>query len=106
MNAGTSSPRITVASIRTASARPVPNIWMNETLPVASAANTIAISTAAAHGAASLLITKPHLPFGEPEDFVYRVLGAAAMGRSVSQYLLQPTAPDFTEWRNSLPPRD
>ena len=48
MNAGTSVERIRKASTSTASIRPMPNIFMNDTWPVAKARNTTAISTAAA----------------------------------------------------------
>jgi AcrR family transcriptional regulator len=37
----------------------------------------------AAHGVASLLIAKPHLPFGDAEAFTDRVLGAVCCGRMV-----------------------
>ena len=48
MNAGTSVERIRKASTSTASVSPMPNIFMNDTWPVAKARNTTAISTAAA----------------------------------------------------------
>ena len=48
MNAGTSAPRISVASMITASAIPMPNILMNVIPDVANAMNTIARSAAAA----------------------------------------------------------
>jgi AcrR family transcriptional regulator len=37
----------------------------------------------AAHGIASLMIAKPFLPWGDPEEVADRVLCAAAMGRAV-----------------------
>lgn len=36
---------------------------------------------AVAHGVAALLISRPYLPFGEPEEFADRVLRAACAGR-------------------------
>ncbi|KAA1250804.1 TetR/AcrR family transcriptional regulator [Mycobacterium simiae] len=38
----------------------------------------------AAHGVAALLITKPHLPFGDVEAFADRVLGAILCGHMVA----------------------
>jgi AcrR family transcriptional regulator len=38
----------------------------------------------AAHGAASLLIAKPHLPFGDPDAFTDRVLRAVFSGNMVT----------------------
>lgn len=38
----------------------------------------------AAHGAAALMVTKPYLPFGEPDAFADRVLRAAAYGHTVA----------------------
>lgn len=39
MNAGTSTPRTNVASIRIAIPVPIPNSWMNDTLDVPNARN-------------------------------------------------------------------
>ncbi|WP_309226837.1 MULTISPECIES: TetR/AcrR family transcriptional regulator [unclassified Mycolicibacterium] len=36
-----------------------------------------------AHGTASLLISRPYLPFGDPEEFADRVLSAACLGGMV-----------------------
>ena len=58
----------------------------------------------AAHGIASLLITKPHLPWGDPMDTADRVLGAAAAGRSVLEHLNEPTPRAFTTWLQERPP--
>jgi len=38
----------------------------------------------AAHGAAALLIAKPHLPFGDPQEFADRVLRAVFSGHMVT----------------------
>lgn len=38
---------------------------------------------AAAHGVAALLVSRPYLPFGDPEEFADRVLGAACLGGMV-----------------------
>ena len=48
MNAGTSTIRTSVASVRIASVRPSPNIRMNDTCAAISAANEIDITSAAA----------------------------------------------------------
>ena len=37
-----------------------------------------------AHGVASLMIAKPHLPWGDPEEFADRVLCAAALGHTLT----------------------
>ncbi|HEX3816474.1 MAG TPA: TetR/AcrR family transcriptional regulator [Mycobacteriales bacterium] len=60
---------------------------------------------AAAHGIASLLIAKPYLPWGDVEAVAYRVLRAAGVGRSVSDYLGEPTPEEFAAWRAGLPQR-
>lgn len=60
---------------------------------------------AAAHGIASLIIAKPYLPWGDPDEIAYRVLGAAAMGISINGYLDDPDPAAFVAWRKSLPSR-
>ena len=60
---------------------------------------------AAAHGIASLLIAKPYLPWGDPEQVAERVLHAAAVGRSIADYLDTPGPEEFAAWRASLPAR-
>jgi hypothetical protein len=58
----------------------------------------------AAHGIASLLITKPFLPWGDVLDVANRVLGAAATGLAIFDYLGEPTPTRFTDWLTGLPP--
>lgn len=57
---------------------------------------------AAAHGIASLLIAKPDLPWGDPMEVAYRVMRAAAVGRSVSDYLGDPDPAEFAAWHARL----
>jgi AcrR family transcriptional regulator len=61
---------------------------------------TIALELwAAAHGVAALLITKPHLPFGDVAAFADRVLGAVLCGHMVAG-LVGPhaTSQQLVEW--------
>jgi AcrR family transcriptional regulator len=53
----------------------------------------------AAHGIASLMITKPYLPWGDPDVITDRVLCAAALGRAAAGLVgdnLEPA--DITAW--------
>jgi AcrR family transcriptional regulator len=53
----------------------------------------------AAHGIASLMITKPYLPWGDKEDFANRVLRAAALGRAADDLLGGDLSPaDVAAW--------
>ncbi|MGB8210828.1 MAG: TetR/AcrR family transcriptional regulator [Mycobacterium sp.] len=53
----------------------------------------------AAHGVASLLIAKPHLPFGDATDFADRVLGAVFCGHIVAGLVGADATPQQTlEW--------
>ncbi len=53
----------------------------------------------AAHGVASLLIAKPHLPFGEAEAFTDRVLGAVCCGQIVAGLAGSDASPQATvDW--------
>ena len=53
----------------------------------------------AAHGVASLLIAKPHLPFGDANDFADRVLGAVLCGHIVEGLVGADATPQQTvEW--------
>lgn len=49
---------------------------------------------AAAHGIASLLITKPYLPWGDPEEAADRVLKSACAGRILGDLLGDDANPD------------
>jgi AcrR family transcriptional regulator len=53
---------------------------------------------AAAHGAASLLIAKPYLPFGDVAAFTDRVLCAAALGHAASSLLDDLEPGTITAW--------
>ncbi|WP_460697377.1 TetR/AcrR family transcriptional regulator [Nocardia thraciensis] len=59
---------------------------------------------AAAHGIASLLITKPYLPWGDAEAIANRVLGAACVGHAVVDIMGgEPLEPDETaRWLEEL----
>ena len=74
MNDGTSSIRIRVASISTASVSPTPNIRMNDTSDAAIPANTMLISSAAA------VMTRPVLaiPSATALSFAARDLSDAS----------------------------
>jgi AcrR family transcriptional regulator len=63
-------------------------------------ATTVALQLwSAAHGVASLLIAKPHLPFGDPNDFADRVLGAVFCGHIVAGLVGADATPQQTvEW--------
>jgi AcrR family transcriptional regulator len=63
-------------------------------------ATTLALQLwSAAHGVASLLIAKPHLPFGDIEDFADRVLGAMLCGHIVRGLAGADATPQQTvEW--------
>ncbi len=53
----------------------------------------------AAHGVASLLIAKPHLPFGDAIGFADRVLGAVLCGHVVEELVGPDATPQQTlEW--------
>jgi AcrR family transcriptional regulator len=53
----------------------------------------------AAHGIASLMITKPYLPWGDNEEFAERVLCAAAVGRAAVDLIGGEVTPArATEW--------
>lgn len=53
----------------------------------------------AAHGVASLLIAKPHLPFGDGEAFAERVLGAVFCGRVVAGVVgADTTSQQMIDW--------
>ncbi|ETW23857.1 TetR/AcrR family transcriptional regulator [Mycobacterium gastri] len=53
----------------------------------------------AAHGVAALLITKPHLPFGDVEAFADRVLSAVLCGHMVAGLVGPPaTSRQLIEW--------
>jgi AcrR family transcriptional regulator len=57
----------------------------------------------AAHGVASLLIAKPHLPFGDAEDFTERVLGAVFCGHIVRGLVGADATPQQTlEWLRAV----
>lgn len=47
----------------------------------------------AAHGIASMLVTKPHLPWGDPEEFASEMLRAACLGQAVSDIDLTDVLP-------------
>ena len=53
---------------------------------------------AAAHGIASLLITKPDLPWGDKTEFANHALGAAAVGLAVVERMAEPTPTAATTW--------
>ncbi len=67
-------------------------------------ATTVALQLwSAAHGVASLLIAKPHLPYGDAGEFANRVLGAVfcghIVGHIVERLLGADAAPQQTvEW--------
>jgi AcrR family transcriptional regulator len=64
-----------------------------EPLPV-----TLALWSAA-HGIASLMITKPFLPWGDPDDVADRVLCAAALGHATRNLIGGDVTPQrMTEW--------
>jgi AcrR family transcriptional regulator len=53
----------------------------------------------AAHGIAALMITKPFLPWGEPDDIIDRVLCSAALGRAASDLIGDhPEPAEITAW--------
>lgn len=61
-------------------------------------ATTLALWSVA-HGAASLMIAKPYLPWGDRDEFADRVLCAAAAGHAVRDLLGgQPSPADVTSW--------
>jgi hypothetical protein len=63
-------------------------------------ATTVALQLwSAAHGVASLLIAKPHLPFGDAGEFADRVLGAVFCGHIVRGLVGADATPQQTlEW--------
>jgi AcrR family transcriptional regulator len=73
---------------------------MEEGLCPRGDAATVALQLwSAAHGVASLLIAKPHLPFGDPTDFAARVLGAVFCGHIVEELVGPDATPQQTlEW--------
>jgi AcrR family transcriptional regulator len=73
---------------------------MDEGLCPPGDATTVALQLwSAAHGVASLLIAKPHLPFGDVTDFADRVLGAVFCGHIVEGLVGPDATPQQTvEW--------
>lgn len=54
---------------------------------------------AAVHGVASLLITKPNVPLGDPEEFAERALAACALGHAAFGLLGGEITPErISEW--------
>jgi hypothetical protein len=49
---------------------------------------------AAAHGIASLLVTKPYLPWGDPEDAADQVLKSACAGHIVADLIGRDAGPE------------
>ncbi|MFI5781295.1 TetR/AcrR family transcriptional regulator [Nocardia sp. NPDC051570] len=49
---------------------------------------------ASAHGIVSLMIAKPFLPWGDPEEIADRVLGAACVGRAALDIMGEDATPD------------
>lgn len=68
--------------------------------------STIALELwTAAHGVAAMLITKPHLPFGDAEAFADRVFRSAFIGRVVVGLVGQDVTPqDFVAWVRAQAP--
>lgn len=61
----------------------------------------------AAHGIAALLIAKPYLPFGDPEEFTDRVLRAICAGHVVGGLIDRDASPqDAVTWLLSHGPQD
>ena len=73
---------------------------MNEGICPPGDATTVALQLwSVAHGVASLLIAKPHLPFGDAEEFADRVLGAVFCGHIVEGLAGADATPQQTvEW--------
>ena len=70
---------------------------MDEGLCPPGDATTVALQLwSAAHGVASLLIAKPHLPFGDATDFAGRVLGAVFCGHIVEGLVGADATPQQT----------
>jgi AcrR family transcriptional regulator len=69
-----------------------------------SDATTVALELwSTAHGVASLLIAKPHLPFGDVEAFTERVLGALFCGHIVTGMAGPDATPEQTlDWLTKL----
>ena len=66
---------------------------MNQGIYAPGDATDVALELwSAAHGIAALMIAKPHLPFGDVEDFTDRVMGALCCG----QIILGRVPPDST----------
>jgi AcrR family transcriptional regulator len=60
-----------------------------------------------AHGVASLLISKPYLPWGDTEQFTQRVLSAVCCGHIVAGLVGPDAQPQETlEWLMKRPPRE
>ncbi|TSE00648.1 TetR/AcrR family transcriptional regulator [Skermania sp. ID1734] len=53
---------------------------------------------AAAHGVAALMVAKPYLPWGDPDEFADRVLRAACIGQAISDALGEPEPREFVSW--------
>ncbi len=64
------------------------------TFPAGDASDIALELWSAAHGVASLLIAKPHLPFGDVEAFADRVLRAVFTGNMVTGLVGADTSPD------------
>lgn len=72
-------------------------VLMNEGSCPPGDATAVALQLwSAAHGVASLLIAKPHLPFGDPNEFADRVLGAVFCGHIVAGLVGDDATPDET----------
>ncbi len=77
---------------------------MDEGSCAPSDATSVALQLcSAAHGVASLLIAKPHLPVGDANDFADRVLGAVFCGHIVEGLVGPEATPQQTvEWLMSV----
>jgi AcrR family transcriptional regulator len=73
---------------------------MDEGICLPDDATTVALELwSTAHGVASLLIAKPHLPFGDAEAFADRVLSAAFSGHMVAGLVGADASPQQTVQR-------
>nr|WP_197501354.1 TetR/AcrR family transcriptional regulator [Mycobacterium sp. 852002-51057_SCH5723018] len=79
---------------------------MDEGIYLPDDPTTVALEIwSAAHGAAAMLITKPHLPFGDAEAFADRVLSAVFCGQLVLGYCGADATPQkLASWVNAHRP--
>lgn len=91
---------ITLASSAFVHMRDSVQLLMDQGIYPVSDPTTVALELwTAAHGVAALLVAKPYLPFGDPEEFADRILRAVVTGHLVMDIVGTDATPQqIVEW--------